>query len=149
MDLRHILLTTDLSKDALRAFEPVLSLARQTRAKVSILHVVQDLQATPHGAPFAPAQSSPSLPRDIEKARVKLEEICAPLTEGLDVSLHVIGHADPVLGIVHFARDCGADLIALSTHGRTGFRRLALGSVAEEVLRKSPIPVLSFHRPEE
>jgi nucleotide-binding universal stress UspA family protein len=48
--------------------------------------------------------------------------------------------------ILEVAREEGADLVALATHGRSGFVRLALGSVADKVLRGSPLPVL-LHRP--
>ena len=147
MDIKHILLTTDLSTEALRPFEPVLELARSLGCHVTVLHVVEDLPITPHGSPFAPPMSLPDLPRDIEKARSALGDLCSSFGEGVDLDLQVIGHAKTAEGIVEFAQEHDVDLIALSTHGRTGFRRLALGSVAEAVLRHSPIPVLSFHRP--
>jgi len=46
--------------------------------------------------------------------------------------------------ILDVAGEEGADLIVMSTHGRTGLRHAVIGSVAEEVVRKSPIPVLTF-----
>ena len=49
---------------------------------------------------------------------------------------------DPASEIVAAARQHGADLIALATHGRTGLRQLLMGSVAERVLRRAPLPVL-------
>jgi nucleotide-binding universal stress UspA family protein len=51
-------------------------------------------------------------------------------------------HGDPVTEIVAAARDTGADLIAMTTHGRSGVSRLVFGSVAEAVLRQAEIPVL-------
>jgi nucleotide-binding universal stress UspA family protein len=42
----------------------------------------------------------------------------------------------------------GADLIVVGTHGRTGFAHLVLGSVAERIVRRSPVPVLSVRRTE-
>lgn len=48
---------------------------------------------------------------------------------------------DPATEIVAAVKEIGADLIAMTTHGRTGFGRLLFGSVAEAVLRASPIPV--------
>jgi nucleotide-binding universal stress UspA family protein len=44
---------------------------------------------------------------------------------------------------VRVAEEGGCDLIVMGTHGRTGLRRLVMGSVAEEVLREAPCPVLS------
>lgn len=148
MKVRHIMLTTDLSKEALRPFEPVLQLARDLGARVTVLHVVHDLVVAPHGAPLAPPMSMPDLHGQIEAARTRLKEACEPLADGLELTAEVIAHQHPARGVVEWAVDNDVDLVALSTHGRTGLRRLALGSVAEEVLRRCPIPVLSFHRPE-
>jgi nucleotide-binding universal stress UspA family protein len=49
--------------------------------------------------------------------------------------------------ILEAALEFRADLIVMGAHGRTGFRRLILGSVAEEVLRKAPCPVLTVKVP--
>src|SRR5262249_7953655 len=50
---------------------------------------------------------------------------------------------DPGREILRAARETGADLIVMGTHGRTGLTRLLTGSVAEKVLRKAPCPVLT------
>src|SRR5688572_8407730 len=50
--------------------------------------------------------------------------------------------------IVWYAREHAVDLIGLGTHGRVGVMRTVLGSVAEEVVRRAPCPVLTVHRPE-
>lgn len=145
MDIKHILLTTDLSGDALRPFQPVLKLAKEIGAKVTVLHVVQDLVIAPHGAPLAPPISAPDISSFVEAAKTQLADQC----QGLEVEQAVVRHESPAKGVVEYAEEHDVDLIALSSHGRTGFRRFALGSVAETVLRRSPIPVLSFHRTEE
>ena len=148
-ELRHLLLTTDRSDEALRPFEPVLSLARELGAKVTVLHVVPELQAIPHGAAFAPAVSAPDVQRDVRRAREELAAQCSTLGDGVELAVEVLHDDDPARAIADFAAKHDVDVIALSTHGRTGFRRLGLGSVAEAVLRASPVPVLSFHRPED
>lgn len=145
-DIKHILLTTDLSSEALRPFEPVLELAKLLGSRVTVLHVVPELYAIPQAAP---GFKTPRMLREIAKARSSVEDQCSSLGDGVDLGVQVVSHDSPAKGIVEFARKHEVDLIALSTHGRTGFRRLALGSVAEEVLRRSPIPVLSFHRTED
>ena len=50
--------------------------------------------------------------------------------------------ARPAHAIARYAQDTHADLIAVATHGRGGATRLLLGSVADKVLRTSPVPVL-------
>jgi nucleotide-binding universal stress UspA family protein len=49
----------------------------------------------------------------------------------------------PAETIVRFAQECGADLIVMGTHGRTGLQHVLLGSVAEKVVRLAPCPVLT------
>ncbi len=149
MNFKHILLTTDLSDEALRPFEPAVSLARTMGSKVTVLHVVQDLPMAATGAPFAPPISVPNLGQEMERAREALAEQCSDLPEDVKIAQEVISHENPARGVVEYAKKHDVDLIALSTHGRTGLRRFALGSIAESVLRHSPIPVLSFHRPGE
>lgn len=146
MQLKHIVLTSDLSPESMRPFAPIRDLAEQIGARVTILHTVVDLQLTPHGAPFAPALSSLHLEKDVKHAQLILEDQRAQLGADLDVSIEVIAAPDPAKAICSFAEANDADLIAISTHGHTGLRRLAVGSVAEQVLRRASVPVLSFQR---
>ena len=147
--IRHILIPSDLSDEAMRPFGPALELARHLSARVSVVHVVPELVAIPHGAPLAPPLTPPDTGIRIEEARKELAARCEDLDERVDLSLHVIADENPARGIADFVKSKGVDLIAISTHGRTGFRRFALGSVAEEVIRNSPVPVFGFHRLEE
>jgi nucleotide-binding universal stress UspA family protein len=147
-DLDHLLLTTDLSDEALRPFPPVLEAAKTLGCRVTVLHVVSEHRAIPYGAPLAPPVTPPGASQQVEDARTSVVEQCSTLGNGVDLNIEVVRHESPAEGIVEYARKEGVDLIALSTHGRSGVRRLALGSVAEQVLRHSSVPVLSFHRPE-
>lgn len=61
--------------------------------------------------------------------------------EGLDVSVETV-HGNPASAITEMARATDHDMIALTTHGRSGISRLLLGSVAESVIRESGDPVL-------
>jgi nucleotide-binding universal stress UspA family protein len=69
------------------------------------------------------------------------EQLQPASTAGIEVPL-VTREGDPVTEILAEARTMGADLIVISTHGRSGFDRLTLGSVTEKVLRKAECPVL-------
>lgn len=59
-------------------------------------------------------------------------------------TINTFNHYKEEDGIIHFAHGIGADLIALSTHGRTGFAHVLAGSIAEDVANHSPIPVLTY-----
>ena len=60
----------------------------------------------------------------------------------IEVDTKVIRGVSPSEGIIHVADEVGADLILMGSHGRTGFKKMMLGSVAQNVLTQSPIPVL-------
>ena len=146
MKFRHILLTTDLSPEAERAFAPAQELARAQGARITLLHVVPELSAVPHGAPLAPPIPSPETRQDIEEARELLRQQREKLDADLEVCQEVMAADNLAHAIDTYAEEHEVDLICLSTHGRTGFRRLVLGSVAEAVLRHAKVPVLCFPR---
>lgn len=148
MKFSHILLTTDLSDESLRAFAPAADLARANGAKLTLLHVVQDVHVAPHGAPLAPPVSAPDVGNLVDAARQRLEEQKALLGSGVEVDCAVSASPDIAERVAHYAQEHDCDLIALSTHGRTGFRRFVLGSVAESILRHAHVPVLCFPRSE-
>lgn len=137
--LHRILCPVDFSEGCLRAFEFALGLARQSGAVVEALHVLQlPMYALPDGAilssPELALERSNQLQEQLDElleryvgAGVKLE---SRLTSG-------ITHLD----IVQRAKESHADMIVMSTHARSGLQRLLLGSVAERVLRTSPVPV--------
>lgn len=143
---KHILITTDLDGEALPSFDPALKMAGELGCKVTLLHVVPELFAIPHGSPLAPPIPSPDNSRQLALAREKVEAMHDSLDLGDDVQIQVISHQTASKGVVEFAEQNGVDLIAASTHGRRGLRRLALGSVTDEILRRSTLPVLTFHQ---
>jgi nucleotide-binding universal stress UspA family protein len=104
----------------------------------------------PPVSPFTiPGESLP-LPADLEgrvaAAQRQLEKDRA-LFPGLDVKTEVLIASDAVRAILDYAAANHTDLIAMSRHGRTGWRRTVLGSVVDRVLRGSAIPVVVFPRP--
>ncbi len=83
---------------------------------------------------------------DVEGRLAEARRYLAPIAEslasrGIRVRTEA-RHGEPVTEILACAREVGADLIAMTTHGRTGLGRLLFGSVAEAVLRQAEIPVL-------
>jgi nucleotide-binding universal stress UspA family protein len=147
MRIRRILLATDLSPESVWAFPATSALARSFDAEVVLFHVVQTLTSTSRGemltTPLAPPDPD-SLHKGVLEA---LDEQSLLLDH--DVPTHTeIATSDRVAqAIAEHADECGADVIAMSTHGRTGFRRLVLGSVAEGVLRHANVPVFCFPNP--
>jgi nucleotide-binding universal stress UspA family protein len=152
MNVRHILLMSDFSEEAARAYGPVSGLARTLRARITLLHVVQVLARVPYGAMAYGAIPVTSTEEDLKAARAGIErqrDLLGVGGGGLEVAVDVVAADNVAKAIVDYASGHGADLIALSTHGRSGLRRVLLGSVSEEVLRRAHVPVLLFPPPAE
>lgn len=148
MKFNHILLTTDLSDESQRAYGPAAELATSNNAKLTLLHVVHDVRIAPHGAPLAPPVSDPDVFGLIDDARKALNKQRELLSADLEVECAVVSGSNIAETVAEYASEHSVDLITLSTHGRTGFRRLVLGSVAESILHFAHVPVLCFPRPE-
>ena len=142
MKFSHILLPTDRSDEARRAYGPACDLAREHGSKVTLLSVVEDLKVAPHGAPFAPPIGDPDAPAEAKELLEVLRKERARLADDVDV------HCDTVIGdpignaIAWYAHEHGCDVIVMSTQGHSGLKRLFLGSTAEEVLRHAEVPVM-------
>ena len=146
MKISHILLTTDLSEESQRSFAYAADLAHEKGAKITLLNVVENLTVAPHGAPMAPPLDDPEAPVLKEVAQEALEKRRAGLPADIEVECHAILGTNLGTTIAEFASEKGCDLIVISTHGRTGFRRFVMGSIAEVVLRHSDVPVMVIPR---
>ena len=140
-DVRRILCPVDGSDFTAPVLTHALALARWYGASVTALHVM---------APWIPAgrlASHRAWEGPVEEMRRAemdhLHALIAPLTAGAPVEV-TTSEGDPAKEIVAYAGDRQIDLVVMGTHGRSGFDRFALGSVAEKVLRKAPCPVLTL-----
>ena len=146
MNIQHILLTTDLSEESQRAYRPVCELAKENGARVTLYTAVLDVRVAPHGALLAPPQSDPEVGKELSAAQEAMVIERALLDADLEVELVAEIADDVPKAIAAYAAHHQVDLIDVSTHGRTGFKRLILGSVAEGVLHHAHVPVLCFPR---
>lgn len=149
MQLRTILLPTDFSECAAHAVPVAAEMARQAGARLLCLHVVEPVVPavgwTPVAEPLPLADISDRLEDSAARELPKLSQ-CAEC-EGLDVE-ELIAHGEASSEIVRVARERGADLIVISSHGRTGLGRIIFGSTAESVVRYAHCPVLVVKPPE-
>ena len=147
MKIGHILVATDLSEESMSSITPVAELARSLGARITLLHVLETLEAIPHGAPFAPPLQEVDPPETMEAVRERLEQRRRAFGSGIDIRSELVVGGKTAEEICDYADANDVDLIAVATHGRTGFRHLVMGSVAEGVIRRSRVPVLVFPRP--
>lgn len=145
---RHILQTTDLSNVSREALQRFLALGLSYGVRNTLLYVFD--------APALRLTFSHSMPKDEQEsylanekkdasrdlsgflAKAKLGSVVAKVRYGASVAHH---------GILKAADEEKADLIVLSTHGRTGLGKMLLGSVTEQVLQTSPVDVLAVPPP--
>ena len=142
--ITKILVPTDFSEQAERALSAATSLARALGAKLHVVHVGPDVPY--FGPPFAPGLA---FANELTAAsRKEFDAYMAAVRErGIEAAgTLAIGVAH--VEIIRVAKDIGADLIVMGTHGRSGFQYLLLGSVAERVVRTSPIPVMVVPSPQ-
>jgi nucleotide-binding universal stress UspA family protein len=134
-DWTKILVPLDGSPEAETVLDDVEALAKATGASLHLLNIGHVAMAGP-GMEFAfSAVTVPDLKPYLEDARRRLE------LRGLAATTEVrLGTPGPEIADV--AAETGAGLIALTTHGRTGLRRVLMGSVAEAVFRTAPCPIL-------
>jgi nucleotide-binding universal stress UspA family protein len=143
---RRILMATDFSPASEAAFEEAVSLARESGAALTILHVYE----TPAGAavPYLPVEGYlESLVAARTEAEGRMRHLLSrDALRGLDVRAEVTKGL-PGTHIVETATREKADLIVMGTHGRRGVARLLLGSVAAMVIAVAPCPVLTIRVP--
>jgi nucleotide-binding universal stress UspA family protein len=136
---RRVLVPLDGSAIAEGALSFIRQVAGPLDLDVTLLCVVVP-------SPPGVVEGGPVIVDDAAQLQAKAEAYLAPLAAelragGVRVATEV-RRGDPVIEILAGAREMRADLIAMTTHGRTGFGRLLLGSVAEAVLRQSGVPVI-------
>ncbi|MFZ5477024.1 MAG: universal stress protein [Myxococcota bacterium] len=142
MSYAHVLVPLDHAGCAHEVVAHAARFARAFHSRVTLLCVLDP----PPGAHLAdPVAGGETVRALMEKeALVELEALRRAFDGGADVRV-VAG--DVVAQILAAVAETGADLMVMGTHGRTGVQRLLHGSVAEEVLRRSPVPVVVVHAP--
>lgn len=132
LNLQRILVPVDFSSCSFDALHTAVRLAREFRAELTLLYVVEPVVNTGDGASFLPLQE------ETEKAaHRRLESLALQLTN----CRAIVRVGAPAHTIVGLAAELNADLIVIGTHGRSGFARVLLGSVAEQVIRHAGCPV--------
>jgi nucleotide-binding universal stress UspA family protein len=133
--LTRILVPLDGSTLAESILPQVVELAALRRGEILLLRV-----AHAHGLPGSSAVEA--LVGVLDEARAYLDRIEARLLRHDLPVRTAVRYGQPVEEILDHALASGADLIAMSTHGRSGVRRVMLGSVAEAIVRRAGIPIL-------
>ena len=135
---KRILVATDFSRCSQAALDYAVDLAKATHGEVTLLHVSGvPGYVLPDGSVFLLDAAS------VDKIEASIQGQLALEKRRTGAAMETVStQGAPAPSIVSYASDDGSDLIVIGTHGRSGLRRLLLGSVAERVLRTAPCPVL-------
>lgn len=139
---QRILIPIDGSLTSERALDEAIKFAQQQQAHVELIHVLEDVGYVDNESYINYVELMDLMKLNGEKilaqARHKLSEA------GLSVHCTLLeAHGERIANVINaVAKNKSADLIIIGTHGRTGFNRLLLGSVAEGVVRTAHIPIL-------
>ena len=137
--VKNILFLTDFSEPSEVALPFATAFGRNQDAKIHALHV---LQPVPYSYSKAGLVAE-ALEAAEETAQSAMQRLSSQLS-GLQYETTVVRGAEVWPAVDHAIQEGDVDLIILGTHGRTGPEKLLLGSVAEEIFRRSPVPVLTI-----
>lgn len=142
--IRRILCPVDFSDHSRRALDHAIAIARWYESAVTVLHVFSSVPVAAFGP--GPAVFEPIVLTPVDRDQLLADVKAFAATESAPgVRIDAIVRQGNTAGeILEQATSMKADLLVIGTHGRTGFERLVLGSVAERVLRKATCPVMTI-----
>jgi len=148
--LSRILVPVDFSECSRAALEHASTLAKSFDATVDLLYVWEAPAFIAPEAMVGAAGTTQTLSQLAgDQARAAMKEFHEKaVADGIAIGTTCVEQGDPARTIVEVAERDGYDLIAMGTHGRSGFAHLLLGSVAEKVVRRSTCPVLTVRTAE-
>ena len=145
LSYRRILFPTDLSDFSFAAWPHALALAEQSGAELHAVVVLEEPYA------LAPYEQYGVLLQALKDVKPRVEQRLIERTKDRPAALRlrtaVLEAASPTHALLEYARDQQVDLVVMATHGRSGLTHLLLGSVAEKLVRASPVPVLVVRPP--
>jgi nucleotide-binding universal stress UspA family protein len=145
VDLRtdHILVPLDGSRLGESVLKHALELADAGITRITLLRVVEPANVGPEFA--INVHSDALIDERVQAAHAYLKDLAAELrSEGHVVDTDVVVASSAATAILNYAAANSTDIICMATHGRTGVKRLLLGSVADKVMRGVTVPILLY-----
>ncbi len=139
LSMNTVVVPIDFSDESIEAVDTALEIADQA-SNIHLVHVLPD-----------PGHSVPEVARSVLENEERQEQVTQALRERLRDAKYsglqiIVEIGDPGQCIVDYAENIQAELIVTPTHGRTGIKRLLIGSVAERVVRLAHCPVLVLRK---
>jgi nucleotide-binding universal stress UspA family protein len=141
VEIKKILFPIDLTENSSKILPYVLSVAEKYNSTIYLLHVVQDLLRWGHL--YVPHSSMVEFQKEaLEGAERAMDEICEKQLHSCPNFQRRVVSGEPAADILKTIELENIDLLIMGTHGRKGLEHTIFGSVAENVVKKSPVPVL-------
>jgi nucleotide-binding universal stress UspA family protein len=144
----QMICATDFSDPSYEGLRAAVELAQKFQAKLTLVHVVTPLPAVPvtHGFAVSGIEIQQYMEQMNKAADEELGRLAARYSSpGFDIAQAILS-GEPAHEIAAYAAANRVDMIVLSTHGLSGWKRLITGSVAERVVRLAECAVLTVHR---
>jgi nucleotide-binding universal stress UspA family protein len=139
VEFKKILCPMDFFPASERAFDYALKLASKYGASVHVLHVISRIVPTVSDKPVRTSPKTRDEEKQAKRELKRLEDKAAKASVPIETEIRI---GDPDVQIIDTIKDSGADLQILGTHGRRGIELWIMGSVAERMMRASPIPLV-------
>ncbi|MBI3951254.1 MAG: universal stress protein [Acidobacteria bacterium] len=146
LPFKKIICPTDFSEPSYEGLQCAAELVSHFSAELIVVHVVPVVPPLPPDPNFAFEVPEYERALHAEAERTLNELVEQRISKDVN-SRTVVAHGDAADEVVRLAREEGADLIVIATHGLTGWRHFVFGSVAEKVVRMAECPVLTCRAP--
>ena len=143
MELRKVLWPTDFSDNAEKALDYVTSLSEKYQTEVHVLYVIPELAV--HESWYGEFEKShiDKIQEWEEKtAKKRLDQVCERYLRGCPLYIKHVSSGDPAEEIIKLIEQEKIDMVIMATHGHKG--HFHFGSVAEKVVKNSPVPVVTI-----
>jgi len=141
IEIKKILFPLDLTENMSKILPYVLSVSEKYNSLIYLLHVVQDLNKW--GKLYVPHPSMNLFQEEaIEVSKKAMDTICENQLQSCPNFQKKVVSGDAVDEILKVIESEDIDLLIMGTHGRKGLEHVIFGSVAENVVKRSPVPVL-------
>jgi len=142
VEIKRILFPIDFTENSSKILPYALSVSEKYDGMIYLLHVIKDIREFVSGF-YIPLNQYKE--KALNGAETALNMVCDEQLQGCPNFQKRILFGDPAQEILKTIESEGIDLVIMGTHGRKGLEHVVFGSVAENVVKKSPVPVLTIN----
>ena len=141
VEIKKILFPIDFTENSAKILPYVLSVSEKYDSTIYLIHVMQDLLKW--AGFYVPHLSMEKFQKEaLNSAEKFMDKVCEDQLQSCPMFQRKIVSGDPTVEILKTIESENIDLVIMGTHGRKGLEHTIFGSVAENVLKRSPVPVL-------